>query len=127
MLVEDHGSKNGTFIQGRKIKSESIQDGDLLNLGEAHDFTCKIHQAGGEVQAVVLEGQSGVFAILKKRLPLRLCGPEFSNANDEDELIHIAREGKRVVLQNGPSGLSILVPGRKTTLAGIKHYVEIMK
>ncbi len=127
VMVEDQGSKNGTFVRGERITSDTLQDGDELSLAEAHDFLCRIHKAGGAVQAVVLEGEVGAFVILQGRLPARLCCKELAPAGPDDELILLAREGRKSVLFHGKHGLVVLAPGKKVTIAGIDYYVEVLQ
>ncbi|HET9382213.1 MAG TPA: FHA domain-containing protein, partial [Streptomyces sp.] len=36
-VVEDHGSTNGTFVQGRRVQQTEVAPGTVLNLGNASD------------------------------------------------------------------------------------------
>ncbi len=54
-LLEDLGSTNGTFLNGRRLISpQAIGDGDLINLGETVELA--VEMAGMEAAATLVSG-----------------------------------------------------------------------
>src|SRR4051794_11797792 len=52
--IEDEGSTNGTFINGQRVRSQALADGDVLRIGE-YEFTyeagARAENAGGSPAA----------------------------------------------------------------------------
>jgi pSer/pThr/pTyr-binding forkhead associated (FHA) protein len=45
-IVEDCGSTNGVFVNGRRIRRELLHDGDEIAFGKAR-FRFQVHRPGG--------------------------------------------------------------------------------
>jgi DNA-binding winged helix-turn-helix (wHTH) protein len=53
--LEDLGSKNGTYLQGKRITSARLSDGDEIRIGKA-SLIFRIESASGETETVVTGG-----------------------------------------------------------------------
>jgi predicted nucleic acid-binding Zn-ribbon protein len=52
VIIEDAGSKNGCFVNGRQIHHQLMRDGDVLALGNLRFRLSKLRAAGGRMQNV---------------------------------------------------------------------------
>ncbi|MFH1530190.1 MAG: sigma 54-interacting transcriptional regulator [Pseudomonadota bacterium] len=68
--LEDLGSKNGTFVNGRRITRTFLEDGDVLRVGDCLLVFRLIGEevSGGEPSIPTLVGRSEVIRGLKRRL-----------------------------------------------------------
>ncbi|MEZ4599572.1 MAG: FHA domain-containing protein [Syntrophotaleaceae bacterium] len=75
--IEDAGSSNGTLVNGKKIQSQILKDGDKIQLGKVElKFEAAMAAAGGTqmMGAIGGNGKTAVMSAAKKSLPAWVYG-----------------------------------------------------
>lgn len=67
LLLFDQGSKNGTMINGTKVQSAELHDGDIVRIG--NKFTIKVHVPPKERQSTITGEQDQATGALKTSAP----------------------------------------------------------
>ena len=124
ILLEDANSKNGVTVNGEKIFSRVLNDGDTFNIAGACEFRCRLHSTGGRLAAAVIESDSISAVLLTARIPIRLCAQELKNASPEDELVFVKGEGRSAIIGISSSGWELIQPGRRFKISQIVFSVE---
>jgi hypothetical protein len=74
VTVRDHGSKNGTFVNGARITQATLRDGDLLRIGDSF-FILRYEPVASAVDTPI-EGVVGISPAMRAlRRELRLLAP----------------------------------------------------
>lgn len=74
VTVRDHGSKNGTFVNGARITHAALRDGDLLRIGDSF-FILRYEPVASAVDAPI-EGVVGISPAMRAlRRELHLLAP----------------------------------------------------
>jgi DNA-binding NtrC family response regulator len=77
VTVRDHGSKNGTFVNGARITQAALGDGDLLRIGDS--FFILRHEPIASAVDTPIEGVVGISPAMRAlRRELRLLAPTAS-------------------------------------------------
>jgi len=111
-IIRDENSRNGTFIDGRKITEEELKDGSNLNIGGAIEFTVNIFKENNDVASIVLAGKKDGYAIIKRYLP---CSGNF------EKHLEIIKSGKSKIEYK--DGFFIYYDGMKYSIISGKHLI----
>ncbi len=112
--IEDLGSSGGTFINGERIESSSIKDGDLLTLAKVIDFEVEIKRKDGS-QFVILKKGSNFYLISPKKI--------YFHPDLEKELVLIVHEkGATVICSSGKTW--IVERNLQVTIGSVRYIVE---
>ncbi len=112
--IEDLGSSGGTFINGERIESSSIKDGDLLTLAKVIDFEVEIKGKAGS-QFVILKKGSNFYLISPKKI--------YFHPDPEKEPVLIVHEkGATVICSSGKTW--IVERNLEVTLGSVRYIVE---
>ena len=67
LLLFDQGSKNGTMINGTRVQSAELHNGDIVRIG--NKFTIKVHVPSKERQSTITGEQDQVTSALITSAP----------------------------------------------------------
>jgi DNA-binding NtrC family response regulator len=112
-IVEDRGSRNGSFVGGQRITSHVLRDGDVVEAGRVF-FIVRGHPAA---EGPVLRDDDG--ARTTQPFGLRTLMPELKEGHAA--LARVARNGAVPVLLLGPTGSGKEVAAREVHAQSGRH------
>jgi len=118
LIAEDLNSSAGSFINGEKILSKSLNNNDLLNMAKTIDFRVFVQKQDGIVTGFILVGSEKDYIILTSKLEFGFDG---KNLNGEKKNFSVVSENRVTFLLTEGNG--ILLENNLKISLGNKHYI----
>lgn len=146
VIAEDEGSSGGTFVRGQKIKTISLEDGDIIDLARSYRLTVHIYRGGragrptivretipagmpagnvreekGRILGIFLEGDDKNCAVILESLPVSFKPVGIVYEKEGDCAIKVS--SGVFLFWNGEEA-EILHPGGMIDFRGIRFRIE---
>jgi len=99
-LVEDQNSTGGTFLNGNRIQSSELNNGDILNLSKIREFKVQVYKnKEGIIGGVILNRKGQSIFIVVSQLGFRIDGEEFTMEKPDHTIFY--QSGIPILTWNG--------------------------
>lgn len=122
VVAEDLQSTGGTFVNGEKITSRKLTDGDILNMAKLFEYTVSIYRLeDGTVGGVALEGARQIIFVVPTLFRFQLKNGKIQTGNGSYAFCY--REG--VPLFIADQGYSFLKNDENLVIGKINYNIEV--